>query len=68
MKQKTKLPLITVTVPTYNSRRTIEKCLQSIKKQTYPNIEIIIVDSTFYYPDEQKKCEKIIKKYAKYFK
>lgn len=62
-----KLPLITITVATYNSRRTIEKCLRSIKKQTYPNIEISVVDSLFYDKTEQKKCKKIIQKYAKYF-
>lgn len=62
------LPLITVAIATYNSRRTIEKCLRSIKKQTYPNLEIVVVDSPFYKKEEQVKCEKIIKKYARLFK
>jgi glycosyltransferase involved in cell wall biosynthesis len=62
-----KFPVITVTIATYNSRRTIEKCLLSLKKQTYPNIDIVVVDSLFYDKNEQKKCKKIIEKYARYF-
>lgn len=61
-------PLISVIIPAYNSRRTIERCLLSIKKQTYPYIEIIVVDSLYYEKEEQRKCEKIIKKYAILFK
>lgn len=37
--------LVSVIVPTKNSAGTIEMCLKSIKEQTYPNIEIIIVDN-----------------------
>ncbi len=37
-------PLVSVVIPTLNSAKIIEECLESIKKQTYPNIEIIVVD------------------------
>ncbi|MEM0312907.1 MAG: glycosyltransferase [Thermoplasmatales archaeon] len=37
-------PLVSVVIPTYNSERTIGICLKSVKEQTYPNTEIIIVD------------------------
>jgi glycosyltransferase involved in cell wall biosynthesis len=37
-------PLVSVIVPTKNSEKFLEKCLKSIKNQTYQNIEIIIVD------------------------
>jgi len=37
-------PLVSIVIPTYNSERYIERCLRSIKNQTYKNIEIIIVD------------------------
>ena len=37
-------PLVSVVIPTYNSEKYIERCLRSIKNQTYKNIEIIIVD------------------------
>ena len=37
--------LVSVIIPTRNSADTIEMCLKSIKNQTYPNIEIIVVDN-----------------------
>ena len=37
-------PLVTVIVPTYNSAKTIERCLASIEQQTYPNIEVVLID------------------------
>ena len=36
---------MSVIVPTKNSAGTIEMCLKSIKNQTYPDIEIIVVDN-----------------------
>jgi len=36
--------LVSVVIPTYNSEKTLVKCLESIKNQTYKNVEIIIVD------------------------
>ncbi len=38
-------PLVSVNIATYNSEKTLVKCLDSIKEQTYKNIEIIIMDS-----------------------
>lgn len=38
------LPLVSILVTTYNSKDSIESCLNSLLLQTYPNIEIIIVD------------------------
>jgi glycosyltransferase involved in cell wall biosynthesis len=37
-------PVVSINIPTYNSERTIEICLKAIKKQTYKNFEIIIID------------------------
>lgn len=37
--------LCSIIIPTYNSERTIDICLKSIRKQTYPNIEVIVVDN-----------------------
>lgn len=37
-------PLITVIVPVYKVENTLEKCVESIKNQTYKNLEIILVD------------------------
>jgi glycosyltransferase involved in cell wall biosynthesis len=36
---------VSVIVPTKNSESTISKCLRSIREQTYPDIEIIVVDN-----------------------
>lgn len=38
------LPIVTVIVPSYNHKRFITECLDSIKNQTYPNIQWIVVD------------------------
>lgn len=37
-------PLVSVIIMTYNAAWCVEKCLASLKKQTYPDIEILIVD------------------------
>ncbi len=36
--------LVSVIVPTCNSQKTIEKCLQSISDQTYQRIQTVVVD------------------------
>lgn len=37
--------LVSIIIPTKNSARTIQACLESCKDQTYQNIEIIVVDN-----------------------
>ena len=37
-------PLITISIPTYNSGKFLHLCLSAIEKQTYKNIEINIID------------------------
>jgi len=39
-----KKPLISVIVPTHNSAKTISIAIESMLSQTYPNLEIIVVD------------------------
>lgn len=36
--------MVTVIVPVYNCEASIEKCVESIRKQTYSDLEIILVD------------------------
>jgi glycosyltransferase involved in cell wall biosynthesis len=44
LERKENSPLVSVIVPAYNSAGSIGKCLDSIKNQTYKNMEIIVVD------------------------
>lgn len=37
-------PIVSVIVPAYNSESSIQKCIESIQKQTVEDIEIVIVD------------------------
>ena len=37
-------PLVSIVIPTYNSARTLGRTLESIARQTYGNIEVIVVD------------------------
>ncbi|MET7294986.1 glycosyltransferase family A protein [Streptomyces griseoloalbus] len=39
-------PLVSVVVPMYNDRRTIDLCLNSVRAQTYPRLEVIVVDDS----------------------
>lgn len=38
------LPLISIVIPLYNKKYTIERCIKSVLYQNYSNIEIIVVD------------------------
>lgn len=38
------LPLVSVIVPVYNVAKILERCVESIRKQVYPNLEIILID------------------------
>lgn len=37
-------PLISIIIPVYNSENYINKCLDSVINQSYPNIEVILID------------------------
>lgn len=50
---------ISVIVPTYNEGKTIERCLQSLRKQTFKDYEIVVVDG-----HSRDKTVNIAKKYA----
>ena len=39
-----KFPLVSVIIPTYKRPKYLEEAILSVKAQSYPNIEIIVVD------------------------
>lgn len=53
-------PLVSIIVPTYNSEKFLEGCLESIQKQTYPHIELIVVDN-----NSKDNTKEIARKYTK---
>jgi glycosyltransferase involved in cell wall biosynthesis len=54
-----KVALVSVVIPTYNCDKIIVDCLESVKKQTYKPIELIVVDSF-----STDNTAKIAKKYG----
>ena len=38
------MELVSIVVPVYNIEKYIENCVESLQKQTYENIEILLVD------------------------
>lgn len=44
IKKNVKYPLISVIVPVYNVESYLKKCVETIIKQTYTNLEILLVD------------------------
>lgn len=52
-------PIVSFNIATYNSEKTLTKCLESVKSQTYKNIEIVIMDS-----DSKDKTREIAKSFG----
>lgn len=44
IKRKIEEPLVSIIVPIYNVERCLERCINSIKGQSYRNLEIVLVD------------------------
>ncbi len=55
-------PLVSVIIPTYRGQKKLERAIKSIQRQTYDNIEIIVVDDNNPNTVERNETEKIIKK------
>lgn len=50
---------ISVIIPVYNTERYLEQCLKSVMKQTYQNMEVILVDD-----GSQDSCPEICDEYV----
>lgn len=38
------LPLVSVIVPVYNSATDLARCIESVRRQSYENLEILLVN------------------------
>ncbi len=58
--------LVSVVIPCHNAEKTIERCVESLRNQTYQNIEVIAIDdgST---DNTMKILNTIQKSYSKLF-
>jgi len=50
-------PIVSIIIPTYNSAKTLDACLKSVRAQSYRNIEIIVVDN--YSADTTKQISEL---------
>ena len=55
------MDLVSVIIPVYNAGKYIERCIQSIQKQKYENIEIILINDGSI-DDSQFICQKLKEK------
>ena len=58
--------LVSVIIPTYRTNNSLEKAIESALRQTYENIEIIVVDNNEPNTPERTLAQKIIKKYSRH--
>lgn len=55
--------LVSVIIPTYKRTKTLESAIESIMRQTYENLEIIVVDDNGAESQYRKSVEAIMKQY-----
>lgn len=60
--------LITIVIPVYNHEEVLEQALDSIKKQTYQNFEVIIIDDGSSPPVDEDRYKNIFKNDFKFIR
>lgn len=61
-------PLVSVIIPTYSRPTNLVRAIDSVLNQTYPNIEIIVVDDNGEGTPYQIETKKLLEQYIKYNK
>lgn len=56
-------PLVSVVIPTYSRPVFLPRCIDSVLGQTYPNIELIVVDDNNPETDARRETEKAMARY-----
>lgn len=56
-------PLVSVIIPTYGGAEYLKRCVDSVLAQTYPNLEIIVVDDNGINTPNQLKTAKVMEEY-----
>lgn len=59
-------PLVSVIIPTYKRPMYLKRCIQSVLNQSYPNIEIIVVDDNNPDTAERKETEELMEEFSGY--
>lgn len=57
-------PLVSVVIPTYNRPKYLQRCIDSVLDQSYPHIEIIVVDDNNPGTDARAETEKLMASYS----
>lgn len=53
-------PLVSIIIPVYNGEQTIERCLTSIRNQTYTNFEVLMIND-----GSKDHCMQVLDNFAK---
>lgn len=51
---------VSIIIPCYNAEKTLKRCLDSVAKQTYPNLEVLVIND-----GSKDKSATIVSRYAK---
>lgn len=65
MENQDKYPLISVIIPTYKRADYLERAIESVLEQTYPNVEVVVVDDNDPTTRDRMLTEQMMEKYAK---